>query len=86
MRELWAVSPLPYPSKEETDSFYSSATEANDWEVEHYVRLDLNPKAIAGTEDFADKLTRQLGYPGRVLEVGCAAGWVLKQRAIVVGP
>ncbi len=23
---------------------------------------------------FADKFTRQLGYPGRVLEIGCAAG------------
>jgi 2-polyprenyl-3-methyl-5-hydroxy-6-metoxy-1,4-benzoquinol methylase len=77
-RHCGVVSPVPYPSAEEIASYYTSAITPNDWEEIHYVRLDLNPKAIAGTEHLADQFTRLLGYPGRLLEVGCCSGWVLK--------
>ncbi len=73
-----SLSPLPYPSREEIARYYREKEVPNDWEVEHYVRLDQNPKALQATEELADQLVR-LGPKGsgRLLEVGCAAGWVL---------
>lgn len=72
------VTPLPYPTVHEINSFYSSQMRPNDWEIENYVRLDLNDKAIAGTRRVAKQITALHGGPGRLLEVGCAAGWILK--------
>lgn len=72
------VSPFPYPSEDEIAHYYLSAEEPNDWEIEHYVRLDLNPIALRGTEEVADKLSRTRAVPGRYLEVGCASGWILR--------
>ena len=73
-----AVHPRPYPTAAEIGSYYASAAEPNDWEVAHYVRKDLTPGALDGEADLADKVTRLHGGPGRMLEVGCAAGWQLR--------
>ena len=72
------VAPTPYPAAAEIGDYYASSDQADEWEVEHYVRIDLNAKALQGKEAFADQLTRSNGRPGRLLEVGCASGWILK--------
>ena len=72
-----AVSPAPYPSESEIASYYREAALPNDWEVSHYVRLDRNPAAMRGIRRTAEQITRLNGGPGRLLEVGCAAGWLL---------
>jgi len=77
-RRCGVVTPLPYPTVDEINSFYSSQMTPNEWEVKHYVRLDLNDKAIAGTRRLAEQLTTLHDGPGRLLEVGCAAGWILR--------
>ena len=73
-----AVSPRPYPSRSAVEGYYADAAEPSEWEVDHYVRLDRNPKALAGADRMARQLTRLAGGPASLLEVGCAAGWVLR--------
>jgi len=72
------VSPLPYPSDQEITDFYTLQNAPNEWEIENYVRLDFNSKALSGVKQFVTLLTEYNDGPGRLLEVGCAAGWVLK--------
>lgn len=72
------IQPTPYPAADEVADFYRTADEPSEWEVEHYVRIDLNPKAISGTRRLAEQFTRLNNGPGRLLELGCASGWTLK--------
>jgi SAM-dependent methyltransferase len=68
--------PHPYPSADEIDHYYASQEEPSDWEWLHYVELPAGGRRA--WHDFAQRLTRLHGGPGRLLEVGCAAGWLLK--------
>jgi 2-polyprenyl-3-methyl-5-hydroxy-6-metoxy-1,4-benzoquinol methylase len=72
------VSPDPYPSAEEIDSFYLTADEASEWEQEHYV----NPCGLPGQQEAAKALVEHMtalnmGRTGSLMEVGCAGGWLL---------
>jgi 2-polyprenyl-3-methyl-5-hydroxy-6-metoxy-1,4-benzoquinol methylase len=67
----------PRPSPESIRDYYASAEESDEWEVIHY--LDPEGKHLYKTwAKTAEQLTRLLGRPGRLLDVGCAAGWLLK--------
>ncbi len=66
----------PLPSKETVYSYYNSQLEPNDWEKEHYV--EMNNQSVEGWDRFAKHITELNSKPGRLLEVGCAAGWLLK--------
>lgn len=68
--------PHPYPTREEIDSFYAGQQHPNEWEQEYYV--EVRPEVRASWGEFAEKIARLRGGPGRLLEIGCAAGWLLK--------
>jgi SAM-dependent methyltransferase len=65
----------PMPSEAEIVGFYAEQMEPNEWEIEHYVHVR-SEEAVAWNR-FAERLTRLNGGPGRMLEVGCAAGHLL---------
>ena len=65
----------PMPSDDEIVRFYREQVEPNEWEMEHYVHV--RPEEVAAWSAFAERLTRLNGRPGRMLEVGCAAGHLL---------
>ena len=67
--------PNPYPSAAEIDRYYASQTEPSDWEWEHYVEVDQHERDHWA--EFAARVTRLRSRPGRLLEIGCAAGWLL---------
>lgn len=67
--------PEPLSTEDEIVRAYAEQTEPNEWEIEHYVNV--RPGQAAGWEDFAERLTRLAGGPGRLLEIGCAAGHLL---------
>ncbi len=71
--------PDPFPAEDEIRSFYATGADSNQWEIEHYVAIPEGK--VAGWADFADRLTRLNGGPGRALEVGCAAGHLLAALA-----
>ncbi len=65
----------PVPSPEDVRRFYSDQLDPSPWEMEHYV--DVRHESVVAWEEFAGRLTRLNGGPGRLLEVGCAAGHLL---------
>ncbi len=67
--------PNPYPSKESIVRYYADQLEPSDWEMEHYV--DIPQKGRESWARFARNLTLLNKGPGSMLEIGCAAGWVL---------
>ena len=67
--------PNPCPTKESITRYYADQQEPNDWEMEHYVEIP--QKGRDAWADFARNLTILNGKPGSLLEIGCAAGWVL---------
>ncbi len=68
--------PNPRPTPGAIRDYYARQAEPSDWEVENYVEIP--PKARASWMDFAARLTAlRGGTPGRLLEIGCAAGWLL---------
>jgi 2-polyprenyl-3-methyl-5-hydroxy-6-metoxy-1,4-benzoquinol methylase len=71
------ISPDPYPSENEINGYYQSAEEASDWEHEHYINPLGLPGQAAESAAFAQRITRLVGRPGNVLEIGCAGGWLL---------
>lgn len=69
--------PNPRPTPEEIRDYYAHQAEPNDWEMENYVEIPR--KARQSWTRFAERLTLlRGGVPGRLLEVGCAAGWLLQ--------
>ncbi len=68
-------TPDPRPTAADIIRFYADQAQPSSWEVEHYV--DVRPDQAAGWHAFAERLTRLAGGPGRLLEVGCAAGHLL---------
>ncbi len=68
--------PNPRPTDESIRGYYAQQMEPNDWEVENYVEIP--QKARQSWTRFAARLTAlRHGVPGRLLEIGCAAGWLL---------
>ena len=67
--------PDPMPTEAEIVEYYANQPEPNEWEIQHYVKLSRDK--AAGWDAFAARLTRLHGGPGRLLEVGCAAGHLL---------
>ena len=65
----------PMPSDDEIVRFYAEQAEPNEWEMAHYIHV--RPEEVAAWNAFAERLTRLHGRPGRMLEVGCAAGHLL---------
>src|SRR5581483_3265087 len=68
--------PNPFPSSEEIRDYYSTQLVHNEWEELHYVAE--TEERAAGWAKVADRLTRLNGGPGDLLEVGPAAGHLLK--------
>jgi SAM-dependent methyltransferase len=68
--------PNPFPSSEEIHHYYSTQLIHNEWEEFHYVAE--TAERAAGWAKVADRLTRLNGGPGDLLEVGPAAGHLLK--------
>ncbi len=68
--------PNPRPAAETVRDYYARQAEPNDWERENYVEIP--QKARQSWTRFAQRLTvLRGGKPGRLLEIGCAAGWLL---------
>ena len=68
--------PNPRPAAGSIRGYYARQMEPSDWERENYVEIP--PRARDSWMAFAARLTAlRGGTPGRVLEVGCAAGWLL---------
>ena len=66
----------PMPAADELVRYYGGQQEPNEWEVIHYV--EDTPGRSAGWSRFAEKLTRLNRGPGKLLEVGPAAGQLLR--------
>ena len=74
--ECTAGYPNPRPTAEAIRDYYARQAEPSDWEMENYVEIP--PKARESWMGFAARLTAlRGGSPGRLLEIGCAAGWLL---------
>lgn len=67
--------PNPFPAKDAVVRYYADQLSHSEWEQVHYV--DENELSV-GWIEMADKLTRLCGKPGRVLEVGPAAGHLMR--------
>jgi len=67
--------PNPCPTKESINRYYADQQDPNDWEMENYVNIP--QKGKDAWADFVRNLTILNGKPGSLLEIGCAAGWVL---------
>jgi 2-polyprenyl-3-methyl-5-hydroxy-6-metoxy-1,4-benzoquinol methylase len=69
-------SARPRPPRQAIREYYANAEIANDYEMEYYVE----PLAQRKTGDvkLVEQIERLVGTRGRMLEVGPAAGWLLK--------
>src|SRR5215207_7577495 len=74
-RGCTAGYPNPYPTAEEIDDYYSSQIEPNDFEREYYI--DVSQHERDHWAGFARRVVSLKPAPGKVLEIGCAAGWLL---------
>lgn len=74
--ECGVVFANPMPSDEDVRAFYTDSYEPNAWEQIHYVQE--RPDTVRHWSSFAEKLTRLNGGPGRLLEIGPAAGHLLR--------
>src|SRR4051812_19725181 len=68
--------PNPFPDRDTITQYYAEQQHVNEWEQIHYVQE--SPRGVMRWGEFADKLTNLLGRPGRLLEVGPAAGHLMK--------
>lgn len=68
--------PNPFPTHAEIHDYYALQLVHNDWEEVHYVAE--SAERTAGWSKVAATLTRLNGGPGEMLEVGPAAGHLLK--------
>ena len=67
--------PNPLPTRESINHYYADQQEPSDWEMENYVNI--SQKGKDSWAKFVRNLTILNGGPGALLEIGCAAGWVL---------
>jgi 2-polyprenyl-3-methyl-5-hydroxy-6-metoxy-1,4-benzoquinol methylase len=67
--------PSPFPARDEIAEYYADQLSHNEWEQVHYV--DENELSV-GWKKMAEKLTRLCGSPGHMLEIGPAAGHLMK--------
>ncbi|HEY9713595.1 MAG TPA: class I SAM-dependent methyltransferase, partial [Chroococcales cyanobacterium] len=67
----------PRPSIQQIERYYANQTEPNEYEQQYYVRVP--ETKLKGFEDLARRLTSLNKKPGRLLEIGCAAGWLLER-------
>lgn len=67
--------PNPYPSADEIEDFYASQLEPNEYEMKYYVEVSQHERDHWA--QFARRVTDLKAGPGKLLEVGCAAGWLL---------
>lgn len=73
--ECTAGYPNPYPDAQDIADYYANAVEPNEFEMEHYVEVSQHERDHwAG---FARRVIASKPQPGKLLEVGCAAGWLL---------
>ncbi len=68
--------PNPQPSEESIRSYYANQQDPSEWEMENYVEIP--QKGRDSWARFAAQLTELRGKPGAILEIGCAAGWLLR--------
>jgi len=66
----------PPPTRKLVESYYFDQEAPSGWELVHYVAATTD--RVAYWNEFADRLTRLVGKPGRLLEVGPAAGHLLR--------
>lgn len=66
----------PRPTVRDITDFYATQLRPNEWEQTHFVEISEDEQK--GWARFARKLTALRGSPGSMLEIGCAAGWLLK--------
>ena len=65
----------PRPTPDELAIVYENNKDAGEWEWQHYI--EPSEETRRGWAEFAQRLTRLHGGPGNMLEIGCAAGWML---------
>lgn len=68
--------PNPFPTCDDIHDFYARQLVHNEWEEVHYVAE--SAERAAGWSKLATRFTRFNGGPGEMLEVGPAAGHLLK--------
>ncbi len=71
--------PNPFPSSDEIRDYYGMQLVHNEWEEVHYV--EETKERAAGWSRVVSRLTRLNGGPGELLEVGPAAGHLMKAAA-----
>ena len=70
-----AAYPNPYPAAADVSEYYATAVEPNEFELEYYIEVSQHERDHwAG---FARRLDALKSNPGKLLEIGCAAGWLL---------
>jgi 2-polyprenyl-3-methyl-5-hydroxy-6-metoxy-1,4-benzoquinol methylase len=70
-----AAYPNPYPSADVIADYYASQAEPSEFETAYYI--DVSQHERDHWADFALRVVGLEPTPGKLLEIGCAAGWLL---------